>query len=107
MHASGSAVSPHQQHIYPRHPHLRHAGDGDDDLFLVRLAQVQISPIPQRLPAEGFKQDETVVCPLLFMSPQAMQEAVNVVGDVVTGARVREALKLSGLTVSNCCHGES
>ena len=56
MHASGSAVSPRQQHIYPRHPHLRHAGDGDDDLFLVRLAQVQISPIPQRLPAEGFKQ---------------------------------------------------
>lgn len=52
-----------------------------------------------------------MVCPLLFpyahLSPQAMQEAVNVVGDVVTGARVREALKLSGLTVSNCCHGES
>ena len=64
----------------------------------------------------GFER-KTMVCPLLFMcpllfpyahlSPQAMQEAVNVVGDVVTGARVREALKLSGLTVSNCCHGES
>ena len=58
----------------------------------------------------GFER-KTMVCPLLFpyahLSPQAMQEAVNVVGDVVTGARVREALKLSGFTVSNCCHGES
>ena len=51
--------------------------------------------------------DPKVTMRYAHLSPQAMLEAVNVVGDVVTGARVREALKLSGLTVSNCCHGES
>lgn len=47
-------ASPHQKHVYPCHPRIGHAGHSDDDLFLIRVADVQVSTIAQRQPADGF-----------------------------------------------------
>ena len=38
-------------------PRIRHAGDRDDDLFLIQVADVEIGAVAQRNPADGFGGD--------------------------------------------------
>ena len=73
-------------YIHPRHPHLRHADHLDHQRL--RVTHVQISPVPQRQPADGLRLgQETVVCPLLVLREEAVagEQGANVKqqGDVV------------------------